>query len=98
MWWKKTKVFTKQRLTEANLDPVPFIKERLRSDFARTVLEPLPIIQTDLGDAVEFQTDVILLSLPAWQQIKAELASLSESVSPAQRDTIRKIIESVETE
>ncbi len=96
MWWKKTKVFSKQRLIEANLDPIPFIKERVRSEFARVVLEPLPITQTDQGDQVEFQADAIVLSLPAWIQIKAELTALSETVSPAQRDTIAQIIQSIE--
>lgn len=98
MWWKKTKVYTKQILTDANLDPVPFVKERVRMEFARTVLEPLPITQTDQGNQVEFQADAIVLSLPTWQTLKAELTALSEAVTPAQRSTITKIIDAIETE
>lgn len=98
MWWKKTKVFSKQRLIEANLDPIPFVKERVRTEFARVVLEPLPITQTDQGDQVEFQADAIVLSLPAWQRIKTELTTLAETVSPAQRDTINQLIASIEHE
>lgn len=98
MWWKKTKVYSKQILKDANLDPVPFVKERVRMEFARTVLEPLPITQTDQGNQVEFQADAIVLSLPAWQTLKAELTVLSEAVTPAQRSTITKIINSIENE
>ncbi|AUD01965.1 hypothetical protein [Spirosoma pollinicola] len=98
MWWKKTKVFSKQRLIEANLDPIPFIKERVRSEFARTVLEPLPVTQSDQGDQVEFQTDAIVLSLPLWERVKSDLVTLSENVSPAQRDTITQLIHSIENE
>ncbi|ADB36534.1 hypothetical protein [Spirosoma linguale] len=98
MWWKKTKVFSKQRLKEANLDPVPFVKERVRSEFARTVLEPLPITQTDLGDEVEFKADALVLSLPQWQTIKADLLTLSEAVSPDQRETIANVIATIEAE
>jgi len=98
MWWKKTKVYSKQILKDANLDPVPFVKERVRMEFARTVLEPLPITQTDKGNEVEFQADAIVLSLPAWQTLKAELTALSEAVTPAQRSTITKIIDSIENE
>ncbi len=98
MWWKKTKVYSKQILKEANLDPVPFIKERVRMEFARTVLEPLPVTQTDQGNQVEFQVDGIVLSIPAWQTIKADLAALSETVSPTQRDAIARIINSIENE
>jgi hypothetical protein len=96
MWWKKTKVYTKQRLKEANLDPVPFVKERIRSEFAREVLEPMPITQADLGNEVEFQADAIVLSLPDWQRIKSDLTTLADSGSPDQRNTIAKLIESVE--
>ena len=98
MWWKKTKVYSKQILKDANLDPVPFVKERVRMEFARTVLEPLPITQTDQGNQVEFQADAIVLSLPAWQTLKAELIALSEAVTPAQRSTITQIIDSIENE
>ncbi|MFD2933044.1 hypothetical protein [Spirosoma flavum] len=98
MWWRKTKIYSKQTLKEANLDPVPFVKERVRSEFARTVLEPLPITQTDQGDHVEFQADAIVLSLPLWQTIKANLTDLSDTGSPTQRDTIAKIIDSIENE
>ncbi len=98
MWWKKTKVFSKQILKDANLDPAPFMKERVRMEFARTVLEPLPITQTDQGNQVEFQADAIVLSLPVWQTLKAELTALSEAVTPAQRSTITKIIDAIENE
>ena len=98
MWWKKTKVYSKQILKEANLDPVPFVKERVRSEFARIVLEPLPISQTDQGDQVEFQAEAIVLSLSAWQIIKADLTALSTAGSPAQHDAITKIIHSIERE
>ncbi|WP_461130516.1 hypothetical protein [Spirosoma aerophilum] len=96
MWWKKTKVYTKQRLREANLDPVPFVKERIRSEFAREVLEPMPITQADRGNEVEFQADAVVLSLPEWQRIKSELTALAETGSPDQRNTIVQLIESVE--
>lgn len=98
MWWKKTKVFSKQTLKDANLDPIPFVKERIRSDFARTVLGPLAISQTEQADQIEFQVDAIMLSLPQWQTVKSQLTSLSETGSEAQRDAIAKIIHSIENE
>lgn len=98
MWWKKTKVFSKQRLKEANLDPVPFVKERLRSEFARVVLEPLPVTQTDLGHEVEFQAEAIVLSHPQWHTLKTDLLTLAESIPPAQRETIANVIAAIESE
>lgn len=98
MWWKKIKVYSKQILKDANLDPVPFVKERVRMELARTVLEPLPVTQTDQGNQVEFQVDAIVLSIPVWQTIKSELEALSVIVSPTQRDTITRLINSIENE
>ncbi len=98
MWWKKTKVFSKQTLKDANLDPIPFVKERIRSDFARTVLGPLPITQTDQADQIEFQADAIILSLSQWQTVKSQLNAISDTGSDAQRDAIAKIINSIENE
>lgn len=98
MWWKRKKLVSKQTLKEANLDPIPFIKERIRSDFARTILEPLPITQTDLDDQIEFQADAIVLSLLQWQTVKSQLTLLSETGSDAQRDTISLLIDSIENE
>ncbi len=98
MWWKRKKLVSKQTLKEANLDPIPFIKERIRSDFARTILEPLPITQTDLGNQIEFQADAIVLSLLQWQTVKSQLTLLSETGSDAQRDTISLLIDSIENE
>lgn len=98
MWWKRTKLVSKQTLKEANLDPVPFIKERIRSDFARTILEPMPITQTDLGDQIEFQANALVMSLPQWQTVKAQLTAISETGSDNQRDSIEKIIHLIENE
>src|SRR4051812_33228366 len=98
MWWKKTKVYSKQILKDANLDPVPFVKERVRMEFARTVLEPLPITQTDQGNEVEFQVDAIVLSLPAWQKLKSQLTEIVETGSPDQQKILASIIQSIENE
>ena len=98
MWWKKTKVFSKQTLKDANLDPIPFVKERIRSDFARMVLGPLPIIQTDQADQIEFQADAIVLSLPQWQTVKSQLTAISETGSDAQQEVIAQLIHSIENE
>ena len=97
MWWKKNKTFTKQVLKDANLDVVPFVKERFRSDFAKTLLESLPIEQHDLGNQIDFQADALLLTLPQWEAIKMMLQSLPESSLSVQQETITQIIESVET-
>ena len=98
MWWKKTKVVSKQTLKDANLDPIPYVKERIRSDFARTILGALPVTQTDQADQIDFQADAIVLSLPQWQTVKSQLMAISEIGPDAQRETIAKIIHSVENE
>jgi hypothetical protein len=96
MLWQKTKNYTKQILKEANLDPVPYAKDRLKSEFAKVLLEPLPVEQIDLGDSVQFQAEAILLSLPEWKAIKDRLNSIPELTETQQRETLTQIINSVE--
>ncbi|GAB3882637.1 hypothetical protein [Spirosoma agri] len=97
MWWKRTKTYSKQILKDANLDPVPYAKDRLRSEFAKTLLEPLPVEQTNLDNSVEFTTEAILLSIPQWQEIKQQLTSLSASGDTEQQAVIDQIIATIES-
>ncbi|GAB3974773.1 hypothetical protein GCM10028806_31110 [Spirosoma terrae] len=96
MLWQKTKNYTKQILKEANLDPVPYAKDRLKSEFAKALLEPLPVEQIDLGDSVQFQAEAIVLSLPEWKAIKEQLNALPALNETQQRETLSHIINSVE--
>lgn len=96
MWWKKTKTYSKQILKEANLDPVPYAKERLRSEFAKILLEPLPVAQIDNGDSVDFQAEAILLSMQQWQEFKEQLRALPSLDHTGQQESIEQIIQSIE--
>ncbi|WP_338868220.1 hypothetical protein WBJ53_16950 [Spirosoma sp. SC4-14] len=98
MWWRKTKNYSKQILKNANLDPVPYAKDRLRAEFAKTLLEPLPVEQIDLGDSVDFLAEAILLSAPQWQEVKTKLASLSELSKPDQQAVISQLVDFVENQ
>lgn len=93
MWWKKNKLVTKQVLKDANLDPVPYAKDRLRTNFAKTVLESLPIGQTDVGDSIDFQAEAIVLTLPQWQTIRARLESLPALLKEEQHKVIKEMID-----
>ncbi|QHV93764.1 hypothetical protein [Spirosoma endbachense] len=96
MWWKKTKTYSKQILKDANLDPVPYAKDRLRSEFAKTLLDPLPVEQIDIGDSVEFKVEAILLSVSQWQDIKERLSTLSGSTQSINQDAIVQLINDIE--
>ncbi|MCK8493826.1 hypothetical protein M0L20_18310 [Spirosoma sp. RP8] len=96
MWWKKVKSYDKQILRNANLDPIPYAKDRLKVEFAKALLEPLPVSQTDLGDSVEFQAEAILLSVPQWQAIKTQLEEVSGLATQEQQAVIARIIATVE--
>lgn len=96
MWWKKTKSYSKQILKDANLDPVPYAKDRLRTEFAKTLLEPLPVEQVDQGDSVDFLAEAILLSVPQWQEIKARLYTLPELSKEDQQSAVLQILDLIE--